>query len=265
MQEIAKNVVPTGAYDSLVSSIKSRVDSRHYRDKAPSMTELRHLEIKIADLKYNISNIKSLIDSNRKTIDKLTIENSEIEKNPDYHHIMNLKKQIDADNSKKLSKQVLSVNQKIYTKHKNNLVQIDVLNKDIDENIQVLNLSEISYEICKKQLPEYQLIEYYSMIRDGSIDRAEAIFKKNRDIEELRRLVHHCCESFDKFLYGSEYIAPYKDHLLSWDTAPEQFKRVTFENFMKMYKTEEKAFQEIDKSIRRMNASCTYDWLNDDW
>jgi len=262
------NIIPTGAYDRIVAQIKLNANHNYRRDNTPTITEARHLKIKIGETKREISNLKNTIDSNRRTIDKLTEENNDIKTLPDYQQIVNLVNQIDTadDHSKyKYLKQYSNTNHKLYDKYKNNKNQIDVLNKEIEESIQELYLNEKTLELDEKKLPQLECDDYVFESHSSRLEAIERIYKKNKDLDELKRLVHYTCEIVDKYVYGNHYVAPYKDHLLTWDTVPQKFKDVLMEDYMKIYKDKERAILEIKKKINKMNEDSLYDWYNDDW
>lgn len=266
MELKAANIIPTGAYDRIVANIKSHAMQNYRRDNTPTMTEARYLKIKIAETKYAIFNLKNTIDSNRKTIDKLTEENNHIKTTPDYQQIVILVNQINtSDNSKKFLKQFANTDHKLYDKYKNNKFQIDALNKEIEESIQELYLNEKTLELDEKKLPQLELDDYVYEAHDSRLIAAERIYKKNNDLDELKRLIHYTCELLDKYLYGNHYVAPYKDHLLSWETVPQRFKDIMMEDYTKIYKDKERAMLEIKKKINKMNADALHDWYNDDW
>ena len=266
MELKAANIIPTGAYDRIVANIKMYSMQNYRRDNTPTMTEARYLKIKIAETKCEIYNLKNTIDSNRKSIDKLTEENNKIKSTPDYQQIVILVNQINtSDNSKKFLKQFANTDHKLYDKFKNNKLQIDALNKEIEESIQELYLNEKTLELDEKNLPQLELDDFVFESHSSRLEAIERIYKKNKDLDELKRLVHYTCELLDKYLYGNHYVAPYKDHLLSWETAPRKFKEVMMGDYMKIYKDEERAILEINKKIKKMNADAVYDWYNDDW
>lgn len=268
MEIKTKDVIPTGAYDRIVAEIKSSSSQNYRRDNTPTLTEARHLKVKIANTFETIRILKNTIDSNRRTIDKLTEENNDIKLTPDYQQIVNLVNQIDTadDHSKyKYLKQYSNTNHKLYDKYKNNKNQIDILNKEIEESIQELYLNEKTLELDQKKLPQLELDDYVNDAHESRLIAAERIYKKNKDLDELKRLVHYSCELFDKYFYGNDYVAPYKDHLLSWDNVTQRFKNVMMDKYMHIYKDKERSIQEINKKIHKMNTGAQHDWFNDDW
>jgi len=266
MEIKSKDTIPTGAYDRIVVEIKANSMHNYRRDNTPSMTEAKYLKIKISNTLHEITNLKNTIDNNRKTIDKLISESNEIKLTPDYQQINNLINQINtSDNSNKYLKIFANSDHKLYDKFKNNKIQIDVLNKEIEESVEELYLNQKTLELDQKKLPQLELDDYVFNSHDSRLEAIERIYKKNKDLDELKRLVHYACELLDKYLFGNDYVAPYKDNLLSWDTAPKRFKEVMMDDYIQIYKDKERAVKEIKKKINKMNENAVYDWYNDDW
>jgi len=267
------NIIPTGAYDKFVSDIISKSNSKYYHDTSVPMTICRHLKIKIANTSQTIINIKNEIDSKRKTIDKLNEENREIKVNPDFLHINNLvnlknaseQSKNTSDKSNKYLKQLANIDIKIFNKFKNNIVQIDTLSKDIEELIEELYFTEETLRLDNIKLPELELNDMVREAHESRLDAAERVYRKNKDIEELRRLVHYTCDLNDKYFYGPKYVAPFKGNLLSWESVPDSFKRFYMNYFMKLYNDEERAILEIKKNIKKKNVEAEIDWFNNDW
>jgi predicted HAD superfamily Cof-like phosphohydrolase len=208
------NIIPTGAYDKFVSDIISKSNSKYYHDTSVPMTICRHLKIKIANTSQTIINIKNEIDSKRKTIDKLNEENREIKVNPDFLHINNLvnlknaseQSKNTSDKSNKYLKQLANIDIKIFNKFKNNIVQIDTLSKDIEELIEELYFTEETLRLDNIKLPELELNDMVREAHESRLDAAERVYRKNKDIEELRRLVHYTCDLNDKYFYYNSLI-----------------------------------------------------------
>jgi hypothetical protein len=266
MQAKTENIIPTGAYNKVVSEIISKANSKYYRDTFPTMTHCRHLKIKIANTALTISNIKSDIDSKRKTIDKLNDENREIKINPDFLHINNLNNLMNtSENSNKYLKQLANIDLKIFNKYKANIIQIDSFNKDIEGLIEELPLHEETLRLDNIKLPILELDDMVREAHESRLDEAEKIYRKNKDVEELKRLVHYTSDLIDKHYYGSKYVAPYKGNLLSWESVPESFKIFKMNHFMKLYNDQERAILEIHKDITKINTYAEIDWFNNDW
>ena len=143
--------------------------------------------------------------------------------------------------------------------------KIQKLNKEIEESIEDLQLHEKTLELHQKKLPQLECDDYVFESHDSRLEAIERIYKKNKDLDELKRLVHYTCELLDKYLFGKDYVAPYKDHPLTWENAPKKFKDVMMEDYMPVYKDEQKTIQEIKKKINKMNTDALRDWYNNDW
>jgi len=266
MEDKIQNTIPTGAYDMVAQQIKNHVQSRCRRDNTQSINVLQRLELKIKNTKLTISNLKSIIDTNRQTVDKLNEENNEIHSNSEYIHIINLINQINTSNNKnKYLKQFANIDKSVYDRFNNNKIQIEALNKEIEESIEELPLHEFTLKSDENMLPYIRYENLLTKSHESRLEEIEKIYKKNNDLDELRKLVHYWCQLFDTALYGKHYVAPYKNHPIEWETLSEGFKNNMIRKYMYFYNNKEKAFEEIDKTIRKMNSNGSFDWLNDDW
>lgn len=180
------NSTPTGAYTHIVNLILS--DERSSWSHNIFSEEYTGLEISIARLNMDIkesckelNSYKSQIDGLREKIEKL--EKVE-KKTKDYAKLLNG-----------------------YNENINNLI----------ENI--FNIEEYIDE-KKKKKDDLELNHVISLNEHRSLGIAKNNYKLHKNLDYLIKDVHYHCALSDQYRYGPKYVAPYKNHLLTYDTAP---------------------------------------------
>lgn len=177
---------PTGAYTHIVNLILS--DERSNWSHDIFSEEYTGLEVPIARLNMDIkesnkelNTYKSQIDGLREKIDKL----EKLEKKPkDYVKLINS-----------------------YNDNVNNLI----------ENI--FNIEGYIEEINKKK-NDFELDHVISLNEHRLLRIARNNYKKHKNLDYLIKDVHYHCALSDQYRYGIKYVAPYKDHLLKYESAP---------------------------------------------
>lgn len=190
-------IVPTGAYTHTVNLILS--DERNNWSHNMFEDDFTGLEVsmgrsrdEINKINKEINNYKSQIDVLREKIEK--IEKSD-KKPKDYEKIIE------------------SNNENI-----NNLIN----NIFITEGY----LNKINKEY--KKIEEKHLI---SVQERRSLRIAKYNYKLHKNLDYLFKEVHYICSYADEYRYGPKYVAPYRNHLLTYDKAPFDEKTVDFLNY----------------------------------
>lgn len=195
--DIILKVVPTGAYTHEVNLILS--DEKNNWEHDLFNDEHSGLEIAIARLKMDISDSNKDISSYKNQVDKLrekieTLEQSQ-KKPKDYVKILN------------------SSGENIA-----NLI----------ENIR----NTESYIVEKtKELTDFEHKHLVSLNQTRSLGGVKANYKKHKNLDYLKKEVHYHCALADEYRYGHKYVAPYRGHLLNYETAPFEKRTVDVLNF----------------------------------
>jgi len=184
--DIILNYNPTGAYTHVVNLILS--DERSNWSHDIFSEEYTGFEVQIARLNMDINesnkelnSYKSQIDVLREKIDKL----EKLEKKPkDYVKLI-----------------------KSYNDNVNNLI----------ENI--FNIEEYINEKNKKK-KDLEFVHVISLNEHRLLRIARNNYKLHKNLDYLIKDVHYHCALSDQYRYGIKYEAPYKDHLLTYETAP---------------------------------------------
>ena len=202
-EELVEASEPTGAYDNIVSTIRSdKMRNGRYSESKLYQGKFEYYAVEGAVLRNNYENNKSLISNLKKKVDEA--RNSIDEMNEKIDKLKG-KASLNSTENKEL---------KDYT------MKISKFEKAIPEYIEEICELEQIVVSDKDKLEKYQWNEYIARGENNRLSRAHSDYFKNNDLEYLRKAVHMTCTYSDKLRYGSNYIAPYKGHLLKEKDSP---------------------------------------------
>jgi predicted RNase H-like nuclease (RuvC/YqgF family) len=183
--------IPTGAYDMHVAQIihdASRASVPCTKDI--SITESQRFKVCKSELGQESIKIQNRIDTLREELDSL------IEK-------------YESDNS---------------SNRKTNSNKINKLNIEIDKYVEELQVIKEHIELANSNIAKAEHEEMVFRGHEIRLERAEHFYRISKKTEEdlafLKKIVHYTHDSFDKFMYGNNYIAPYPGHLLDPEKSP---------------------------------------------
>jgi len=195
--DIILKVVPTGAYNHEVNLILS--DERSNWDHNIFNDEHSGLEIAIARLNMDIN------DSNKE--------------------ISNYKNQVDKQREK------IETLEKSQKKPKDYVKILNSCGENIANLIESIRDTE-SYIVEKtKELKDLEHKHLVSLNQTRSLGSVKANYKKHKNLDYLKKEVHYHCALADEYRYGPKYVAPYRGHLLNYETAPFERRTVDVLNF----------------------------------
>jgi predicted RNase H-like nuclease (RuvC/YqgF family) len=202
-EELVEASVPTGAYDSVVFTIRSdKMRNGRYSESKLYQGKFEYYAVEGAVLRNNFENNKSLISNLKKKVDEARDSIDEMNKKID-----KLKEKASLNNTE--NKEL-----KDYT------TKIPKLEKAIPEYIEEICELEQIIVSDKDKLDKYQWNEYIARGEYNRLSRAHSDYFKTNDLEYLCKAVHMICSYSDKLRYGNKYIAPYKGYLLKEKDSP---------------------------------------------
>ena len=190
-------VVPTGAYSHEVNLILS--DEKNNWEHDLFNDEHSGLEIAIARLKMDIS------DSNKE--------------------ISNYKNQVDKQREK------IETLEKSQKKPKDYVKILNSCGENIANLIESICETESYIAEKTKELKDFEHKHLVSLNQTRSLGGVKANYKKHKNLDYLKKEVHYHCALADEYRYGHKYVAPYRGHLLNYETAPFEKRTVDVLNF----------------------------------
>jgi chromosome segregation ATPase len=194
---------PTGAYENTVHMITvdaTRSDFKLYEQPFEWYEyEDAILTAKVNNTEKKIVSTKTLIDTKRINVDTNT-ERLEVL----------LKKEKETG--------------KISKDETNEIKTIKLNNHKLDEQITQLieELPEIEKQLIieKDKLDTFTYKKYIAKNEYYSLSRAKKDYRRDHDINYLRKAVHYICSTADRHRYGDKYIAPYPGHPIDENNSP---------------------------------------------
>ena len=202
-EELVEASDPTGAYDNVVSTIRSdKMRYGRYSDSKLYQGKFEYYQVEGATLRNNLesnksllSNLKKKVDEARNSVDEINEKINELKEKPSLTTTQN--------------KELKDLTMKVYN-----------LEKAIPEYIDEICELEQVVVYDKDKFEKYQWKEYIARGEYFRLSRAHSEYFKTNDLEYLRKAVHMICTYSDKLRYGSKYIAPYKGHPLKEKDSP---------------------------------------------
>ena len=121
--------------------------------------------------------------------------------------------------------------EKIERKPKDYAKLINSYNENVNNLIEnIFNIEEYIEEINKKK-NKLETDHVISLNEHRLLRIAKKNYKLHKNLDYLIKDVHYHCALSDQHRYGVKYVAPYKDHLLAYKTAPFNSKIVDQMNY----------------------------------